>query len=359
MRLRLLLFTLLLVTFTTSVFAKDVFLSIAGTVGVFHTDARIFNLLAIKDIIVKVYFLLVGLVNNSAVQSVNVTVPKRSMKVLDDVVTAVFSASGIGAIRLSCDDDFVATSRIYAQTGTGTLGQFVQGLDAAMAQKNGVLIQIKSNSAFRTNIGAANPNGTTANVTWHLYDKNNTLITPAKTEIMPPYGVLGPTNITSYFNSGADLSDAWVSFTSDQPIFGYISVLDSVTTDPTYIPSSPDSGVTAPTTGGVTRTFTVNEKSFQIDVIPPPVDLEIGDVVQFSITAKDATHGFQLVGPGNQILIDSMLVPPNQPPIIKTFTVTKIGTYVYFCTNTVCGEGHGSMSGTFDVGEPTDRWPGY
>jgi hypothetical protein len=338
-----------------------VFLSIAGTVGNFRTDARIFNPSASKDITIQAYFLPVGLVNNSGVQPVNITIPKRSMKVLDDIVAGVFNASGIGAIRLSCPDDFVATSRIYAQTAQGTLGQFVQGLEASSGVKNGVLIQMKSNTAFRTNIGASNPNNVTANVTWYLYDKNNALIGTGKTEAMPPYGVLGPTNVTGYFATTADLSDAWVAYISDQPIFAYVSVLDSVTTDPTYIPALLDSGSSppAPTGGTPTRIFTVTEKNFQIDISPVPDDLAVGDVVQFNITTRDATHGFSLVGPGNQVLIESILLPPNQPAVSKTFTVQKKGTHVYFCTNTVCGEGHGSMSGTFDVGESTHIGPGY
>src|SRR6266446_9597 len=131
MRLRFLLLISALSLFATNAFAKDVFLSIAGTVSNFHTDARIFNPSGTKDITVQAYFLPVGLGNNSGAQPVAINIPKRSMKVLDDVVTAVFSTSGIGAIRLSCDDDFVATSRIYAVVSSATLGQFVQGLDVS------------------------------------------------------------------------------------------------------------------------------------------------------------------------------------------------------------------------------------
>src|SRR5260221_881324 len=239
MRLRPLLMILLLSVFATNVFAKEVFLSIAGTVSNFHTDARICNPSSTKDIVVKAFFLPAGVGNNnSGVASVDINVPKRSMKILDDVVTAVCSATGVGGIRLTCDDDFVATSRIFAATATGTLGQFVQGLDLATAIKNGVLIQMKSSATFRTNIGALNPNNATATVIWRLYDKNNALIGAPKVETFAPYGVLGPSNVTGYFNSGsADLSDAWVGFTSDQPIFAYVSVLDNPTTDPTYIPA--------------------------------------------------------------------------------------------------------------------------
>src|SRR5437773_2210826 len=134
----------LLLFVSTSLFAKDVYLSIAGTVNNFHTDARIFNPSFTKDIEISATFLPVGNADNSGRTAVTISIPKRQMRVLDDVVTAVFNASGLGAIRLSSADDFEATSRIYAQTPTGTLGQFVPGLQPAAAKTKGALLQLKS-----------------------------------------------------------------------------------------------------------------------------------------------------------------------------------------------------------------------
>jgi plastocyanin len=360
MRSRLLLFCALL-TFATGAFAKDVFLSIGGTVNNFHTDARIFNPSGTKDITIQAYFLPAGLGNNSGVTPVSITIPKRSMKVYDDVVTAIFNASGIGAIRLTSDDDFVATSRIYAVTASGTLGQFVQGLDATSALKAGVLLQGKSTSGFRTNIGAANPNNATANVTWRLYDKNNALIGTPKVEAMAPFAVLGPANFSGYLGAGsADLTDAWVSFTSDQPIFAYFSVIDNLTTDPTYIPAAADSGSSSNTTNPAPKTFNVAERSFAISITPAPVDLQPGDAVTFNISGQDTTHGFELISPTGNVLIDT-IVSPGAAAQVKKVTLTQKGTYLYTCTISTCGEGHGNMVGTFDVGDgsggPGD--PGY
>src|SRR5437660_1629757 len=138
--------------------AKDVYLSVGGSVGNFHTDARIFNPSTTKDIQIQAYFLPAGNTANDSVQPQTITVPKRQMAIFDDVVTSVFHATGLGAVRLSCTDDFVATQRIYAQLASGTLGQFVPGLDSTTAKKAGVLIQLKSSASFRTNIGAVNPN---------------------------------------------------------------------------------------------------------------------------------------------------------------------------------------------------------
>lgn len=361
MRFRLLVFCL--VIFTTSAFAKDVFLSIGGSVGVFHTDTRIFNPSFTKDIQIQAY-LLPPNSDNSGVQPMTITVPKRSMAEYNDVVQSLFNSGvPLAAIRLKSDDDFVATQRIYAQSNAGcvgTLGQFVPGLDAATAMKQGVLIQLKSNASFRTNIGVVNPNSTPANVTWRLYDKNNAVVgsvnTSALPAAIPPLGVVTPINMTSVFSaSGADLSDSWVSFTSDQPIFAYASVVDNGTTDPTFIPMSADSGVAPAPPAPTSKTYNVTEKNFSITIDPPIGinDLKPGDEVTFHITVRDSNHGFELTDPTGSTLIPSVIFRPGDVAD-KTFTVTQKGTYQYFCTNSGCGFGHSSMSGSFDVGQSSN-----
>jgi hypothetical protein len=372
MRFRPLIFVCA-VSFATCAFAKDVFLSIGGSVGVFRTDMRIFNPSSSKDIQVQAYYLPVGNGDNSAVQSVPITVPKRQMLNYDDVVSTLFHAGNIGAIRLKSDDDFVATQRIYAQTAAnacssaGTLGQFVPGLDLSNAAQQAVLIQLKSNAAFRTNIGAVNPNTSAATVTWRLYDKNNTLIATGTPIVMPPMAVIGPTNMagTFFFTPGnADLSDSWVNYTSDKPIFAYASIVDSATTDPTFIPASPDSGtiVTTPT-GPSGKTYNVTLQSFSITISPAInlLDLNVGDVVTFHITVRDSTHGFELVDPNGAIVLQPQIFSPGDV-VDKTWTVPKKGTYMYFCVNPSCGAGHDSMTGDFSIQittEPPDMGPRY
>jgi plastocyanin len=352
-----------LLVFATSSFAKEAYLSIGGSVNNFRTDTRIFNPSSSKDIQIQATLLPVGNIDNSSRQSITITVPKRQMLDYDDVVASLFNASGLGAIRLSSSDDFVATQRIYAVTSAtacqavGTLGQFVPGLQTSDATKQGVLIQLKSNSAFRTNIGAVNPNNVTASVTWRLYDKNNALVATGNPVAMPPFAVISPTNIAStfFFNPGsADLSDAWVGFTSDQPIFAYASVIDNVTTDPTFIPMSVDSGVVAQT-GSLT--FNVLEKNNSITISPVPTSLKIGDVVTFHITVQDSNHGFELTDPDSTVAIPPTTFSPGDTAD-RTFTVRKNGTYTYFCSNSGCGA-HPGMSGTFDVGQGTDPQPHY
>src|SRR5207247_7321204 len=100
---------------------------------------------------------------------------------------------------------------------------------------------------FRTNLGAVNPNAVAANVTWRLFDKNNAQVGGPKTQVMPPFAVIAPTSVLSFADnppSSADLTDAWVSFESDQPLFAYASIVDnSPSADGTLIPAYEDTGV--------------------------------------------------------------------------------------------------------------------
>ena len=283
---------LLLCGFATLGFSKDVFLSIGGSVGNFRTDMRIFNPSTTKDIQVQAYLLPLG-ADNSGVQPKTITVPKRQQMIFDDVVSSLFQSSGLAAIRLSSADDFVATQRIYAGTSSGTLGQFVGGVDVASAKKNGVMLGVKVSSPaappplFRSNYGAANPNNATANVTWRLYDANNALVSTF-TDTLPPYGVKGPTGL-----SVSNLTDAWLSYTSDQPIVAYVSVVDNGTTDPTYVPAFEDTNPPSTTPTNNNKVLNVVEHNFQITVTGAEA-LAVGDTVTVRVQVFDGLHGFEL-----------------------------------------------------------------
>ena len=272
--IRLALFGVLALVSTQS-FAKEVFVAVAGSVGVFRSDVRIFNPSQTKSIQIQAFYLPTGNVNNAAVQGTTITVPKRQMAVYDDVVSSLFHKSGLGGIRFVSADEFVVTERIYATTSSGcgaavnpcTLGQFVNGVDSGSAVRNGVLLQLNAPSgaaaASRTNIGAQNPSNATANVVWRVYDRNNALAGTSKTIAMPPYAVIAPGDIRTFGTSipgSADLSEAWVSFTSDRPIVAYASVVDNGSTDQTYVPAAVDTDPLPPTTTppglNLTGTFT-------------------------------------------------------------------------------------------------------
>ena len=356
MRRARILFVLLSVVIATQLLAKDVYLSVGGSANGFFTDARIFNPSFDKDITIAARYLPAGNNDNSGIAAKNITVAKRSMVVYDDVVQSLFGGGpALGAIRLTSDDDFLATQRIYADKRTsrqqGTLGQFVPGLEASAALKKGVVMQLKSGQAtlgnFRTNWGGANPNASVANVAFKLYDKTNTLAGTNNLTIQP-FGVIAPINITGFFgNPDRDLSDGWFSFDSDQPIFVYGSVVDNGSEDPTFITAFADSGVAPPVVPEVVE-VTVVAVDFAFNVSRPQ-SIRAGTQVRFRLS-KDADavgdHGFRLADPNAETLIDIGL-PEN--PTERLLTLTTPGTYTMICNNSGCGSGHFGMVSQFTV----------
>jgi hypothetical protein len=233
---------LFLLAFPLVAAASEYVLPIAGSVSNFRTDVRIFNPTD-SDAHLTFVFLPAGNQDNRSAfsQGETGTVPANHEVSYNDVVSTVFGASGIGGIYISSDTVLLITSRIYAQTATGTLGQGYRGLYTGNIPTSGVLTQLRADGAFRTNIGSMNTQNTLVHVTWKLYDKNNAEVSEATTTVQA-YGVIGPTSITSLFNTGAaDLSDAYVTFTADSALAVYASVIDNATTDPTYFSAmSPD-----------------------------------------------------------------------------------------------------------------------
>lgn len=220
----------------------------AGSVGVFRTDTRIFNPSLFTTIEISAWFFPGGLETNLEVLNgtpVTITVAPRSVKRLDDVVGTLFNTSSLGAILFRSANDFVGTTRAYANQPNGTLGQFLAVSDPAKALRRGVILQLKSLSGtpFRTNIGVLNVQSVDNPITWALYDRNDSLVAIAE-DVLEPYYVMTPTDIRTLFpNIGsADLSNAWVSFTAELPVIAYGSVVDNRTTDPTTIPAEPDDG---------------------------------------------------------------------------------------------------------------------
>jgi heme/copper-type cytochrome/quinol oxidase subunit 2 len=359
--------------FASSTFAKDIYFPIAGStssLGNFRTDVRIFNPSSSKDITISAFLLPVGNKNNTSVTSRSVTVPKRGVAVLNDVVTTL-GGTDLNAIRLSSADDFAATERVYATQSasgacnvTGTLGQDVPPLDPAAAKTKGVLLQLKTTTQYRTNIGILNPNSSVANVTFKLYDKNNALVSTGTPIAVQPMGVVAPTNMVSgsFFAPGsADLSEAWVSYSSDQAVIVYASLVDNGTTDPTFIAMQEDTGTGAAPTG-TTRTFTVTTRSWAIDISPAPSGanaINVGDTVVLNIVGRDTTHGFEIDDPNGVTLIALAGVTPGTTTT-RQFTATKSGTYNYYCTVSSCGTvagQHDNMFGQLIIGSASDGEP--
>jgi hypothetical protein len=280
------------------------------------------------------------------------------MAIYDDVVQSLFGGGApLGAVRLTSDDDFVATQRIFADESdtpkNGTLGQFVPGLEVGTAIKKGVLVQLRqfvstAKGTFRTNMGAVNPNAVVANVTFKLYDRNNVLANTA-TLALQPFGVMGPTNIRGFFaNPSNDLTNAWITYDSDQPIFAYASVLDNGSEDPTFIPASEDTGVEPPAPPMTTVTIVAEDFRFVVTSSGP---LKAGAQVRLLLSkaAGSGAHGIRVTDSNFNTLADVTLTTT---PVERIVTLGTAGQYFYVCTNSLCdigGGGHLEMTGELTV----------
>jgi len=277
------------------------------------------------------------------------------MRILNDVTTELFNTSNLGAILFTSSDEFEVTSRIYAATAAGTLGQFGPGVPLSNAKTKGALLQLRSTaSPFRTNVGLVNPNTVAANVTWTVYSKTNA-VAVSKTVAYAPGEVLGPTNMAAYFASGsADISDAWISFSSDQPVFAYASVVDNGTTDQTFVPAVDDKGTAPPPPQQTVKKFSVELMDFDIQILPNPTGLKVGDQIELTITNNGGGHGFQLAGAQGEDYVANTGPLPVGSPVTARFTIRSNGSMFYFCTQTTCGVGHTSMGGSILVGSLND-----
>jgi len=347
-------------------FGKDVYLSISGKANGFFTDASIFNPSFDQDILITARYLPAGGVSghpdNSGVATRTLTIPKRSQVVYDDAVQSIFGGGpALGAIRLTSDRDFIATQRIYADKlasrQAGTLGQFVPGLDTSAARKKGVVIQLKSGAdtlggaptSWRTNWGAVNPNPTAAIVKMKLHDRHNVAAGQEQTFTLQPFGVLQPIEVSAFFGAaGLDLSDAWFSYDSDQPLLMWGSIVDNGSEDPTFVTAYEDSGV--PPAQGQPTTVTVVARDFEFAVTPGG-PLKAGAQVRFVLSKEQGsgTHGIRITDSSFHTIIDTALT---STPTERLVTLPSAGTYFYVCTNALCDGGtghHTEMNGDFEV----------
>jgi hypothetical protein len=229
--------------------AKEVDLGVSGKVGTFATDVRVFNPSydAAASALLE-YFPAGTTANTNAPNTMVVNIPPRGTATLNDVngAASLNSGSGIGAIRVSSASAINATSRIFSTTsGTGTFGQFLQGIPRAGALRRGVLPQLQNDTAFRTNVGFFNPNNAAVTVRLDLRNEAGTVVASS----VQTFNALThqQNSIGTYF-PGVDVasqSKLTLSFDASAPIDVYAAVNDNATTDSFVVTAQEDTGVSA------------------------------------------------------------------------------------------------------------------
>ena len=224
---------------------------VIGKVNTFVTDVRIFNpSFTSRATAMLEYFS--GLSNAEATATLAEDIPPRGTIELDDAtgLQGLNSAGTTGGLRISSQSPLVVSSRIFDDqrpNGKGTIGQSVNAISRANALTAGVIPELASNTAFRTNVGFFNPTTNTVFVRLELRNNNGDLV-GSNTINLASYEQI-QTSIVGLF-PGVDLTNQanlTLTFTASAPIDAYGSVIDNTSLDPIAITAQADPGVaTAP-----------------------------------------------------------------------------------------------------------------
>ena len=213
---------------------------VAGQAGTnFVTDMRIINNgNAVANVTLDCFGQNVA-GNSAPTHTANVTVAPGESKVLDDVVGATRHApSGLGAVKITSDQNVLPTARIINDLRTeskGTAGFAADALETAGT--NGTLSFLSNNASFRTNIGYFNPSSSSVTATFVARRSSDGAVLGSTTHTIPGFAMSHQAAFALISNvpeADRTQNDFYVTWTSSAPLFVYSSVTDNTTGDAVY-----------------------------------------------------------------------------------------------------------------------------
>ncbi len=173
-------------------------------------------------------------------------IPPRSTIVMRDVVGAIFNQQNVVGAILIDTDDFLAqklavTSRTYNIGSVSGIGEFGQGIPALVVSSSlssgdtGVITGPAMISDTRFNFGLFAAEDTT--IQWRLL--RNTGVVAAEVEVSYSEGTHTQHNngVATLFNTTAQNGDVVHAVFQEGRAYLYGSVINNVTTDPSYVPA--------------------------------------------------------------------------------------------------------------------------
>jgi subtilisin-like proprotein convertase family protein len=173
----------------------------------------------------------------------SVTLANNQLVAWDDVAVTLFgvSADSSGAIKVDSNQPLIVTARTYNASASGTYGQFLPGVeesDALASGQTGVISQLAKNADFRTNIGFVNLGSSSCQVRVTLRSTAGSAVGSQRTVTVPAEGWKQDNDIFQAANAGTH-ANAYATvevLTSGCEVWGYGSVVDNRSGDPTTIP---------------------------------------------------------------------------------------------------------------------------
>ena len=162
----------------------------------------------------------------------------------DDVAVDLFGMGGesSGSIQVDADGPVLVTARTYNEGAAGTFGQFLPGVairQTMTSGQTGVLSQLANNAAFRTNVGFINLGDEQVQVRVKVFDGMGAELGTRNIAVGPGawkqqndiFGAVGAGPVDNGYATVEVLTDGG-------EVWGYASVVDNATGDPTTIPVS-------------------------------------------------------------------------------------------------------------------------
>ena len=201
----------------------------------------------------------------------------------ENILQSLGVTNNYGPIEITSLNDvpLVASSRVSSTTKTGG---FFEGLNYSEASMTQIIPNIVDDSQLRTNIGINNVAEQAATVMVRLINQDGVELGAAPVTVAPK-GLTQMNNVARQLlnQSGISNFEGYVRLESNQPIFGWASIIDNVTNDPGFAVSR--------ATGAATRLLvesTANIGSFtsSLVVINANNDEAVVDIISRDETGK-------------------------------------------------------------------------
>ena len=205
----------------------------------FVTDLRIVNTGGTTANVTLDFFASNPAGQGAPTATANVTLGAGEQKVLNDVVGATLHVtSGLGGLKITSDQNVVASARVINDLRAQSLGTAGFAVDAAPAgATSGTITFLAQSADYRTNVGYFNTGSTSVNVTLTARRSSdgavlgtNTLNIPAGAMVQQP----AFSAISSVPEADRTQNDFYITWTSNAPLFVYGAVTDNKTGDAVF-----------------------------------------------------------------------------------------------------------------------------
>lgn len=209
----------------------------------FHSDMRVFNGGSTPVTVTATYY---PQGNGTPKAAAPFVIAANEVKAFDNVLPTLFSVVSSGGsvvLTTTSASSLVATGRTYSNASAGgTYGQFIPGVTPAqgigVGDRSLQILQLEQSQNFRSNLGLAELTGNSADVhiTLILPDSKtapSTDVHLSANEFLQLGSVIGSLNPGNTYNARITVQVTG----GTGRVTAYGSVIDNVTSDPTYVPA--------------------------------------------------------------------------------------------------------------------------